>query len=210
MVASAGDVNGDGFADVIVGFGAAWVSLYLGGATGLATTPASTITGPDDNSSADFGNSVAGAGDVNGDGFADVVVGSPGSNGPDGGVGGTGRIYVYLGSAAGLVSTPANLINGLDRLGEFGNAVESAGDVNGDGYSDVIVGAEGANNMDGRVYVYLGSATGLATSPASVLMLGSGMGTSFGSTVAGAGDVNGDGYADVVVGGNGGAVYLYV
>jgi hypothetical protein len=189
-VASAGDVNGDGYADVVVGAigdgttfsGRAYV--YLGGATGIASSPVTTWNGPD---GGQFGYEVASAGDVNGDGYADVVVGAPL----------TDRAYVYLGSATTLASTPATPWYSPDGSGSyFGWSVAYAGDVNGDGYADVVVGAQAAS----KAYVYLGSATGLPSSPATTWLGPAGSGTGFGFSVASAGDMNGDGYSDVVVG----------
>src|SRR6185369_7553369 len=81
----------------------------------------------------------------------------------------------------------------------FGQAVESAGDVNGDGYSDVIVGAPYFGGDQGRAYVFLGSPSGL--SPTQAWTMDGAQPTShFGSGVAGVGDVDGDGFDDVVVG----------
>ena len=192
------DVNGDGFADVVVGAlgeqsrtGSAYV--YLGSAAGLSTAPVA-IAGPGGTGGA-FGTSVASAGDVNGDGFADVVIGAPGVNS------GSGSIYLYLGGASGLSATPIT-IAGPDG-GSFGYSVASAGDVNGDGFADVIVGASGVNNYSGRVYIYYGNATGIATIPATIDGTPSDSdfgGNQFAAAVAGAGDVNGDGFGDIVVG----------
>ena len=74
-----------------------------------------------------------------------------------------------------------------------------AGDVNGDGYADVIVGADGYSSDTGRAYVYHGGGDGLSASPAFTAT-GEATDNNFGFSVAGAGDVNGDGYADVIVG----------
>ncbi len=192
------DVNGDGYADLVVGAldapslgGGRRRQPVLGSAGGLATAPAVTLTGPDGGF---FGYSVASAGDVNGDGYADLVVGAYAA------VGFTGRDYVYLGGAKGRATRPAmTLTRSRRRLGSFGYSVASAGDVNGDGYADLVVGAY-ALNATGRAYVYLGSATGLALSPAVTLLGPGGVGDAFGIVVASAGDVNGDGYADFAVG----------
>ena len=206
------DVNGDGFADVLVGapavganVGAAYV--YMGGPNGPSTTP-STLTGPD-GTGGGFGSSVASAGDVNGDGFADVVVGASGVNNE------AGAAYVYLGGAGGLAATPAVRLDPTGLSEHFGAAVASAGDVNGDGYADVIVGEDDFNNgRPGAAYLYLGGATGASTTPI-VLNGPAGPNGAFGLSVASAGDVNGDGFADLVVGAAGvgintGAAYVYL
>jgi hypothetical protein len=207
------DVNGDGFADLVVGAmnapfttaaGLGRVHVYLGGGGVLAATPATSLVAPV-GVNASFGTSVASAGDVNGDGFADLVVGAHGGSTSAFTVLGPGYAYVYLGGAGGLATVPAStLVGPAGTGGRFGQSVASAGDVNGDGYADVVVGADGANSA----YLYLGSATGLGTTPATTL---SGPGDSgFGWSVAGAGDANGDGYGDVVIGAYGfGRAYVY-
>ena len=110
--------------------------------------------------------SVASAGDVNGDGYGDVIVGAFEH---DNGQTNEGRAYVYLGSAAGLGTVPAWTAES-DRSGaRFGISVATAGDVNADGYSDVIVGAHRYSQGqlgEGRTFLYLGSATGPAATPA--------------------------------------------
>jgi hypothetical protein len=208
-VGTAGDVNGDGYADVIIGadgydFDSIWLTdagrayVYHGSATGLRATPAWTDEG--DQIWANFGRSVGTAGDVNGDGYADVIVGAPNY---DDGQEDEGQVYVYHGSAAGLSTTPVRTFSGGQATAGFGAAVGTAGDVNGDGYADVIVGVPGADNVvwtdHGRVDLYHGSATGLyyagwAGPPVQqdYAQVGAAVGT--------AGDVNGDGYADVIVG----------
>ena len=204
-VAGAGDVNGDGFSDVIVGSnlhdngqdneGRAFV--YYGGATGPAASP--SWTAESNQAFAEFGYSVASAGDVNGDGFSDVIVGAYGyDNGQDD----EGRAFVYHGSAAGLGASPAWRAESNQASSGFGYAVASAGDVNRDGFSDVIVGAylfDNGQNNEGRVFVYHGSATGLANSPSWTAESNQAI-ADFGIAVATAGDVNGDGYSDVIVG----------
>ncbi len=213
-VASAGDVNGDGYADLAVGAHAALTGtgrayVYLGSSSGLGTSPAASLTGPD-GASGHFGISVSGAGDVNGDGYADLAVGATEVSTL------TGRAYVYLGSASGLGPSPATSLAGLDgEFGQFGFSVSSAGDVNGDGYADLAVGAPNASSRTGRAYFYLGSASGLGTIPATSLSGPDGAGGYFGISVGGAGDVNGDGYADLAVGemaasSNTGRAYVYL
>jgi hypothetical protein len=238
-VACAGDVSGDGYADVIIGcsdpsgsVGSAYI--YYGGAIGLSPTPTTTFTMSSD---PDFGNTVLGAGDVNGDGYGDVVVGSPSTN----------RAFLYVGSAAGVSATAtltlADFSSGdfsfamgavdvnadgytdlaIGRLGSnaayvypgqadasplgapitlsgptgsgsFSYSVSYAGDVNGDGYGDLAIGAVGSNTA----YVYHGRSTGMGPTPSTTLT--GATNTFFGYAVAGVGDVNGDGYADVLVG----------
>jgi hypothetical protein len=205
-VASAGDVNGDGYADIVVGAYAAagstgTVYVYYGSATawGSSTPPTPvTLTSPG-GAGMYFGASVASAGDVNGDGYADIVVGNGGA-GNDGNTG-TSQAYVFLGGPSGVPALATTLNDPDGAGGQFGFSVASAGDVNGDGYGDLVIGAPNASSAAGKAYVYLGGtgdATGLATTPASTLT--GPTASIFGSSVACAGDVNGDGYADIIVG----------
>jgi hypothetical protein len=216
-VAGAGDVNGDGYADVIVGAynydagetneGAAFV--FLGSASGVASgSPATAAATLQSNQAAAcLGNSVAGAGDVNGDGYADVIVGAPSY---DAGQVDEGAAFVFLGSASGVASgspaTAAATLQADQASARLGCSVAGAGDVNGDGYADVIVGADSydaAMGNEGAAFVFLGSASGVASgSPATAAAtLQSDQAYAYsGNSVAGAGDVNGDGYADVIVG----------
>ena len=196
-VKNAGDVNGDGFEDVIVG---TWgfanpqidegrASIYLGSATGLGLAPVWVVEG--NQASAKFGWSVAGAGDVNGDGFADVLVGAPYF---DSGIGDEGRVYLYLGSPTGPSTTPSWTQNGPGFSNYLGWVLSTAGDVNGDGLDDVIVGMPG----NASAAAWLGNTSGVLVFnwqgfPRSVF-------DAYGNSVAGAGDVNGDGYDDVIVG----------
>ena len=203
-IASAGDVNGDGFSDVIVGSSNGStnpaVRVYLGGAGGPGTTPSWTIEQADPYTA--LGYSVASAGDVNGDGFDDVIVGEPlYSETVPFEVPVTGRARLYFGSAAGLEDQPSWVSQRRVQFGWLGSAVASAGDVNGDGYADLILG--GINGFRGTepgiVQVYLGSTSGPGADPALELT-GDGFLTHLGTSVAGAGDVNGDGFADLLAG----------
>jgi hypothetical protein len=204
-VAAAGDINGDGFADVIVSAdlydngqsdeGRAFV--YRGSAAGLESSP--VWTAESDQALATFGFSVAGAGDVNGDGFSDVIVGAELYDNPETN---EGRAYLYLGGSNGLAIGPSWSAESNQANALFGYSVASAGDVNGDGCSDVIVGARGYDNGqtdEGRAFVYLGSTTGLSVSP-SWTAESDQAGAAFGGSVASAGDVDGNGYSDVIVG----------
>jgi hypothetical protein len=203
-VGTAGDVNGDGYDDVIVGAyrydngqnneGRAFV--YHGSALGLSST--ADWTAESDQGGALLGWSVGTAGDVNGDGYDDVIVGAPWY-----GNGQTyeGRAFVYHGSASGLSTTPNWTAESDHQSALFGGSVGTAGDVNGDGYDDVIVGASSYDNGyadEGGVVGYHGSPSGLSTTPDCTAESGQ-LNASFGSSGT-AGDVNGDGYDDVIGG----------
>ncbi|MCH7644215.1 MAG: FG-GAP repeat protein, partial [Myxococcales bacterium] len=168
-VSGAGDVNGDGFADVIVGArlydagqsdeGAAFV--FLGSAAGIADGNPSTAHAQLESNQAiaRLGSSVSGAGDVNGDGFADVIVGA---RLYDAGQSDEGAAFVFLGSAAGIAdgnpSTAHAQLESNQQSAQLGQSVSSAGDVNGDGFADVIVGAfsyDAPEISEGAAFVFL-------------------------------------------------------
>jgi hypothetical protein len=212
-VASAGDVNGDGFADVIVGasYDQAVACVYLGGPSGIAETAAATLEGPTGGSSEYVAIVVASAGDVNGDGYADVLVTSARGVSP-------GSVLIYLGGPGGTSTTPATtLATGISGDG-FAFSAAGAGDINGDGYGDVVVGApqtlpdDDAGSPVGAAYVFLGGVTsdaGVGLTTTGIPLAGKAVFGNFGSSVASADDVNGDGYADVAVGATAGAVNVY-
>lgn len=223
-VAGAGDVNGDGLGDLIVGapgagpgetvtgtafvvFGktdSAPVSLASLGAAGFR------IDGIEPRDRTGF--AVSGAGDVNGDGLADLIVGAPG---PDPtGIIDLGASFVVFGKAD---SAPVSLgtlgpggfrINGVEVGDLTGRSVSGAGDVNGDGFADLIVGAQRRSRLafaGGESYVVFGkSGTGAVDlanlGDAGFRMPGVETFDGVGASVSGAGDVNGDGLADVIVG----------
>lgn len=192
-VASAGDLNADGYDDVIIG--AYRYNSYTGRAYiyygGSAMNNASDVTLNGTAVNDYFGYSVSSAGDVNGDGFSDAVVGSYGNNVS------TGRVYVYYGGTS-MSSSPGVIISGESSLSNFGIAVAPASDINGDGFSDIIVGALGNSSVMGKAYLFYGGA--VMNNVADVIFTGEVVNTSFGNSVASAGDLNGDGSNDLVIG----------
>ena len=204
-VSDAGDVNGDGYGDVIVGAfgydsgepdeGAAFV--YHGSADGI--TPAAAAMLESDQSYANLGWSVSGAGDINGDGYADVIAGAINY---DNGQTDEGAAFVYHGSPSGISTTAAAMVHSGQDTALMGWSVSGAGDVNGDGFADLIVSAPTYDNGEideGVVFVYHGSASGISTS-ATVMVESDQAAYFLGYSVSGAGDVNRDGYADLIVG----------
>jgi hypothetical protein len=210
-VSSAGDVNGDGYGDVVVGApyhdggeeDEGKVFVYYGSAAGLASERCSAVEC--DSTGAAFGYSVSSAGDVNGDGFCDVVIGAPFfeiapfyTHRASG-----GKAFVYHGSAGGLASIPAWTAWGGQEDMKMGYSVSLAGDVNGDGYGDVIVGASGfysehLQERTGIAFVYHGSAEGLSRT-CDWSMEGGQPRALFADSVSYAGDVNGDGFGDIMI-----------
>jgi hypothetical protein len=196
---SAGDVNGDGFSDVLVGAknysngenaeGAAF--LFLGGKDGLQTTPA--WQAESDVSGAEYGCSVAIA-DLAGDGFKDILVGAwlYGKTKAT-----QGCAYAYYAKSAGISAAPDVKIEGDQEGCLLGFSTYAAGDVNHDGYEDLVIGAPVHTGFNGQVRLYHGSVNGLQDTPFWT-KTGEAYGD-FGYCARGAGDLNGDGYADLVI-----------
>ncbi len=191
-VSGAGDVNGDGFADLIVGFP---LNNSVRVFSGIDGSVLYNFVG--DTAGDLFGRTVSSAGDVNGDGFDDLIVGiSLDDN--NGESSGSARVF------SGIDGSVLYTFDGDSAGDQFGRPVSGAGDVNGDGYADLIVGAAGDDNNgndSGSARVFSGADGSVLYSfdgDASTDIFG--FGDRFGTAVSGAGDVNGDGFADLIVG----------
>ncbi len=202
LAASAGDVNGDGYDDILLAKdhysngqqseGVVWV--FHGSSTGPGSSPDWTVEG--NQVSADLGHAANCAGDVNGDGYDDVIIAAPSYDTP---TPDAGAVYLFLGSPTGLATAPAWTRYGNGRNAHLGGVVSSAGDTNGDGFDDAMLYQENYRwppDYPPRVDVFLGGPQGLATSPAWTRSQDRGYKPVAGS----AGDVNNDGYGDLVIG----------
>jgi hypothetical protein len=238
-VSGAGDVNGDGFDDVIIGAplantggGASYVIFGKSGSFG-ASFQANTVDGTNGfalfgSQVAEFsGSSVSKAGDVNGDGYGDVVIGAVGHDIVDNGTvtaADTGAAYVVYGhngsfsalsslSLLGVAGAESGFrMDGVIAGDGSGGSVGSVGDFNGDGFDDFVVGVSSSDSQGksgvGRAYVVYGKAQnfpitlslGTIAGPAGPQIVGINAGDGLGTSVHGAGDINGDGLGDVIIG----------
>lgn len=201
-IATAGDLNGDGYQDLAVGayLANAEVYVYFGSPSGIAPTPDATLRNPLAAAFSAFGWVVAPGGDLNGDGFDDLVVGAQSQDRP---TSTEGAVFVYFGSAEGVTTPPVVIESpSLQPQGQFGFAV-SAADVDGDGLPDLLVGAPGVDGTTARqgvAYVFRGRSTGVERAPYWTLEHPDpAVGGEFGRAVA-LGDLDGDGHADLLVG----------
>jgi len=201
-----GDVNGDGFDDFISA-GAHYsgerylqgrVALYLGNRDGKLGAPAWVAYGREAGDY--FGAFLGAAGDVNHDGFADVLITDQTPRASDHEE--VRSVFLYLGSPTGLRPEPACRIMGWQPHANFGGGITGIGDVNGDGYDDVAIGASNYTHrfpFEGAVFVYLGGPNGLSARP-DWAVYGGARDAWLGNVMTRAGDVNHDGYDDLLVG----------
>jgi hypothetical protein len=222
------DLNGDGYADIVLSISDPTeirnhVITFFGGPNGLVPETATELQPPAEARDS-FGRTVASVGDINGDGLGDMAVGAPGAGqrpsacrpAPAVAHDSTGRVYLYLGSPGGSSTRGSVSLAGQIPGERFGLSVSGNGDINRDGYADVVIVSAGGPPVElecakasvppplieSRVSFYFGDAAGVRREPSRILVPDTWSGRDdafwFG-TAALVGDVNGDGYADTYV-----------
>jgi hypothetical protein len=226
---SIGDINGDGFADIVIGApsrnagAGTWQGVsyifYSTGSNGIASASATSANVIINGVSAGdkFGSSIS-IGDINGDGFGDILIGA---NEKNAGISNQGVAYIFHSTGSGGVtvtsaSSANTIITGESGTGGRFGGYTYIGDVNGDGFGDIIIGASNYLSNQGKVYIFHSQSTGITinlASSANTIISGNGGNVLFGITCLTA-DVNGDGYGDLIVGSSGynsnqGVVYIF-
>jgi hypothetical protein len=156
---AAGDFNGDGFDDLAIGSAGelSEVRVHAGAAAGLGPDPALIL--PRESYIDSFGMYIDNAGDLNGDGLPDLVVAAVSWRFS------TGAVHVFYGDPTTLLRTPATTLRGRANAEEFGSVAGPAGDLDADGFDDLLVPVPGAADKTGRLELYLGGAPGIGIAP---------------------------------------------